>query len=123
MVLYQCESQCGSRDDSEDSARQGCPPFHCAADSLCRKSCSIISLDNLMFIVKIEHALKEWENGKKAYKVAFSEDSAKQRFDSHYLLVFKIYLLIFISVTCITWGIGKECRRKLLHGSNTGKTI
>jgi hypothetical protein len=29
--------------------------------------------------MKIEHALKEWENGKKAHKVAFSEESAKQR--------------------------------------------
>jgi hypothetical protein len=36
-----------------------------------------------MFGIKIEHALKEWDNGKKAYKVAFSEDSAKQRFVVH----------------------------------------
>jgi hypothetical protein len=72
-----------------------------------------------MFSVKIEHALKEWENGKKAYKVAFSEDSAKQRFN--YLLAFEIYLLIFISVMVITWVIGKGCRLVLLHGSSTGK--
>jgi hypothetical protein len=30
---------------------------------------------------KIEHALKEWENGKKAHKVGFVEDIAKHRFD------------------------------------------
>ena len=30
---------------------------------------------------KIEHALKEWENGKKANKFAFSEENAKLRYD------------------------------------------
>jgi hypothetical protein len=41
---------------------------------------SYLFYHKLMFSIKIEHALKEWENGKKAHKVAFSEDSAKQRF-------------------------------------------
>jgi hypothetical protein len=36
-----------------------------------------------MFNDKIEHALKEWENGKKANKIAFTEENAKQRFDFH----------------------------------------
>ena len=35
----------------------------------------------LTLIIKIEHALKEWENGKKAHKSAFSEDSVKHRLD------------------------------------------
>lgn len=35
----------------------------------------------LMFIIKIEHALKEWENGKKAHNIAFGEDIAKHRLD------------------------------------------
>ena len=44
-----------------------------------------------MFI-KIQHALKEWENGKKANKVAFTEDNAKQRSE------FKISSSIFIDI-------------------------
>jgi len=77
-----------------------------------------------ILIIKIEHALKEWENGKKAHKAAFTEDSAKHRFDlllSHYL--FSKHLFIFISATLITWVIGKKCRLRLLHGLSTGKTI
>jgi hypothetical protein len=60
-----------------------------------------------MFSLEIEHALKEWENGKKAHKVAFSEDNAKIRF---YFLLFSVqkYLLILISATRITWVIGRE---------------
>ena len=60
-----------------------------------------------MFSLEIEHALKEWENGKKAHKVAFLEDNVKIRF---YFLLFPVqkYLLIFISATRITWVIGRE---------------
>jgi hypothetical protein len=58
----------------------------------------------LMFSVEIEHALKEWENGKKAHKMAFSEDNAKHRFYS--LLSAVQEILIFISGTSITWVIG-----------------
>lgn len=36
-----------------------------------------------MFNDKIEHALKEWLNGKKANVFAFSEDNVKLRFDFH----------------------------------------
>ena len=47
----------------------------------------------LMFTIKIEHALKEWENGKKAHKVAYAEDIAKHRW-----IFFYVYRLIFIDI-------------------------
>jgi hypothetical protein len=34
----------------------------------------------LTFSSKIEHSLKEWSNGRKANKISFSEDIAKQRY-------------------------------------------
>ena len=48
-----------------------------------------------MFSVEIEHALKEWENGKKAHKVAFSEDNAKHRFYSLLSAVQEILIDIY----------------------------
>jgi len=41
----------------------------------------LYSLALMIIDWKIEHALKEWENGKKAHKVGFVEDIAKHRFD------------------------------------------
>ena len=52
-----------------------------------------------MFSVKIEHALKEWENGKKAHKVVFSEDNANRRFYVLLSSVQKIFVDIYFSYT------------------------
>jgi len=59
-----------------------------------------------MMNAKIEHALKEWENGKKAHKIPFAEDLAKTRFDFQLYLIYNIYL-IFISAMHTIWVIGK----------------
>jgi len=50
-----------------------------------------------MFSVEIEHALKEWENGKKAHKVVFLEDNAKLRFDFLLSPVQEILIDIYFS--------------------------
>ena len=47
---------------------------------LLRYVCFFLSLPQLTFIIKIEHSLKEWSNGRKANKISFTEDIAKQRF-------------------------------------------
>jgi hypothetical protein len=46
---------------------------------LLRYVCFFLSLPQLTFIIKIEHSLKEWSNGRKANKISFTEDIAKQR--------------------------------------------
>jgi hypothetical protein len=47
---------------------------------LLRYVCIFLSQPQLTFIIKIEHSLKEWSNGRKANKISFTEDIAKQRF-------------------------------------------
>jgi len=75
-----------------------------------------------MFIVKIEHALKEWENGKKAHKIAFAEDIAKHRLDFFFTST-NLYSLISTPAMCTTWVIGRRWRTRLLHGLGFGRTI
>ena len=53
----------------------------------------------LTFIIKIEHSLKEWSNGRKANKMAFTEDIAKQRFFFCNLVFF--FLMSFLAMHII----------------------